>query len=124
LSGHNSPAFAPNLLTLLADRGLRAGDEPRVDAVLDEMPRHADEAGHLTTYAAPRRGEPPAWGALLCDNHAIVDVLLRYGRDPMRVPALGRYPALWRGPDADPADRLPAPSSRSRPPGEAGPGER
>lgn len=88
LSGHNHPSFTPNLLNLLADRGLRAGDDPAVDAALREMSRHHDDAGHLATNAAPRRGEPPVWGSLLCDNHAIVDVLLRYGRDPADDPGL------------------------------------
>lgn len=88
LSGHNSPAFAPNLLTLLADRGLRAGDDPRVDGLLAEMARHSDDAGRLATYSAPRAGAPPVWSTLLCDNHAIADVLLRYGVDPAREPGL------------------------------------
>lgn len=88
LSGHNHPSFTPNLLNLLADRGLRAGDHPGVDAALLEMARHHDDAGHLATFAAPRQGAAPVWGALLCDNHAIVDVLLRYGRDPADDPGL------------------------------------
>jgi len=88
LSGHNHPSFTPNLLHLLADRGLQAGDDPRVDAALVEMSRHADDAGHLATYAAPRQGAPPVWGSLLCDSHAIVDVLLRFGRRPSEDPGL------------------------------------
>jgi hypothetical protein len=80
LSGHNQPAFAPNLLTLLADRGLRPGDDPRVDGVLDAMLEHQAEDGRFETFAAPRGGEAPAWGALPCDNNAVVEILLRYGR--------------------------------------------
>ena len=90
LSGHNQPAFAPNLLTLLADRGLRAGDEPVVDALLAQLTSHADDAGRLQSFAARRRGAPPVWGALLCDTHAAVDVLLRYGVDPATEPTLAR----------------------------------
>lgn len=80
ISGHDQPAFQPNLLTLLADRGLRAGDDARVDLVLDQMLAHQDAAGRFTGFAANRRGAEPVWGALLCDTHAVVEVLLRYGR--------------------------------------------
>ena len=90
LSGHNQPRYAPHLLTLLADRGLRAGDHALVDAVLAQMPRHADPAGRLQSFHPPRAGEPPVWDALLCDSHAIVDVLLRFGADPAREAGLRR----------------------------------
>ena len=80
LGGHNSPGFAPNLLGLLADRGLRGGDDPRVEAVLDGMLEHADADGRFSSFAGRRAGDPPVWGTLLCDNHAIVETLSRYGR--------------------------------------------
>ena len=79
LSGHNSPAYAPNLLSLLADRGLRAGDDPRVDDALEQMLAHQEPGGRFPAYA-PWRGGDAVWGALLCDHHAILDVLIRYGR--------------------------------------------
>lgn len=84
LSGHDSPAFAPNLLNLLGDMGLRAGDSPRVDRVLEQMLAHQDSAGRFLSYAPFRGGETPAWGALLCDTHAVAGVLVRYGhaQDP------------------------------------------
>lgn len=56
-SGHDDPRFAPNLLALLADRGLRAGDDPRVDAALDAMLEHQDDDGRFQSYGARRRGE-------------------------------------------------------------------
>lgn len=88
LGGHNAPAFAPNLLGILADRGLRAGDDARVDAVLDTMLEHVDDEGRFASYAGRRKDDPPVWGTLLCDTHAITDILLRYGRgDHPRVTA-------------------------------------
>ena len=80
LSGHDSPRFAPNLLSLLADMGVRAGDDPRVDRVLEQMLLHQDAEGRFQSYAPLRGGEQPVWGALLCDTHAILEVLVRYGR--------------------------------------------
>lgn len=95
LGGHNAPAFAPNLLALLADRGLRSGDDPRVDAVLDAMLEHADDEGRFSSFAGRRADDPPVWGTLLCDTHAIAETLLRYGRgdDPRVGRALGRMAA-------------------------------
>lgn len=78
LSGHDSPAFAPNLLGLLADMGLRAGDDPRIDRVLEQMLAHQDNDGRFMSFA-PTRGRGPVWGALLCDSHAVVEVLVRFG---------------------------------------------
>jgi len=78
-SGHNSPAFAPNLLNLLADMGLQRGDAPRVDVTLERMLAHQDEEGRFQSFAAVRGGDEPVWGALLCDSHAIIEVLVRFG---------------------------------------------
>ena len=80
LSGHNQLKFAPNLLGLLADRGLRPGDDPRVDGVVEQMLEHQDDDGRFMSCAALRGQEAPAWGTLPCDNHAIVETLIRYGR--------------------------------------------
>ena len=78
-SGHNSPAFAPNLLNLLADMGLQRGDAPRVDETLEGMIAHQDEEGRFQSFAPVQRGDNPVWGALLCDSHAIIEVLVRFG---------------------------------------------
>lgn len=79
LSGHDSPKFAPNLLNLLADLGLTAGDSPRADRVLELMLAHQDGDGRFLSYAPPRGDEVAVWGSLLCDSHAVVEVLVRYG---------------------------------------------
>lgn len=79
LSGHDSPAFAPNLLGLLAHMGIRAGDHPEVDRLLEQMLAHQDPEGRFTSFAPSRGGDDPIWGALLCDSHAIVEVLVRFG---------------------------------------------
>ena len=52
LSGHSSPGFAPNLLNLLADMGVGAGDEPRVESLLDSF------LGHQGTVAVSPRSAP------------------------------------------------------------------
>ena len=80
-SGHNSPAFAPNLLNLLADMGLQRGDVPCVDATLQRMLAHQDDEGRFQSFAPVRGSEQPVWGALLCDSHAIIEVLVRFGHE-------------------------------------------
>jgi hypothetical protein len=81
VGGHNSPAYAPNLLGLLADMGVAAGDDPRIDATLEAMLRHSDEAGRLASTAPfSRLGPKPVLSALLCDSHVIADILIRFGR--------------------------------------------
>ncbi|MCX5998603.1 MAG: hypothetical protein NTU41_03160, partial [Chloroflexi bacterium] len=80
MSGHNSPSFAPNMLNLLADSGLQAGDHPAIERVLDQMLRQQDRDGRFCTLGR-WRGQPlPKWGSLLCDTHAITEVLVRFGR--------------------------------------------
>ena len=94
-SGHDSPRFAPNLLNLLADMGVRAGDDPHVDHLLAQLLAHQDDEGRFQSYAPLRGGEAPAWGALLCDSHAILEVLVRYGHgaDPRVRAGLDRMAA-------------------------------
>ncbi len=92
ISGHDAPAFAPNLLHLLADMGVGADDDPRISRLLGQMTRHVDDGGRLATLATLRGSDEPHWGALLCDAHAIADVLVRLGRaaDPRVGRALAR----------------------------------
>jgi hypothetical protein len=81
LSGHDSAAYAPNLLCLLADMGVTAGDHPRVDSVVETLTHHQDEEGRLASPAIIGRiGPEPVFSALLCDSHALVEVLVRFGR--------------------------------------------
>ena len=80
IGGHDSPGFMPNLLGLLADMGVQTGDDAQVDAALEAMLRHSDEAGRLTSPAIfSRLGPEPVLSTLLCDSHAITDVLIRFG---------------------------------------------
>jgi len=78
-SGPDSPTFAPNLLNLLADLGVIAGDFARVDELLDAMEGHQDAQGRFSAFGKYRSNEGH-WGTLLCDTHAIAGTLLRYGR--------------------------------------------
>jgi hypothetical protein len=78
--GHDSPRFVVNGLQLLADMGLRAGDSPIVERLLDQILEHQDHQGRFTSFGTLRSRSEPLWGALLCDTHAAADVLLRYGR--------------------------------------------
>jgi hypothetical protein len=80
LSGHDSAAYAPNLLMLLADMGVRTGDLARVDAAVAALLNHQDETGRFATPATIKRIDPtPGLSALLCDSHAITEVLVRFG---------------------------------------------
>jgi len=96
-SGHNSPKYAPNLLLLLSQMGVRGGDDERVEQVLDQMCAHQDANSHFQSYGRSGHGSigrlpEPAWGSLLCDSHAIIDVLVRFGRrdDPRVQVAVAR----------------------------------
>jgi hypothetical protein len=80
LSGHSSLAFAPNMLNLLADMGIQAGDFRQIERLLDAMLVHQEPTGRFPSYAPVRGGEQPVWGALLCDSHAVLEVLVRFGR--------------------------------------------
>jgi hypothetical protein len=95
LSGHDSPAFAPNLLHLLADRGVQARDEPHIEHLLDQMLAHQRPGGQFMSYGASRMSPDPIWGSLLCDTHAITEVLVRFGRgeEPRVKAALARMAA-------------------------------
>ncbi|MCV2393116.1 hypothetical protein OEB99_02230 [Actinotalea sp. M2MS4P-6] len=79
-SGHNSPAYTPNLLTLLADLGVGPGDDPRVDGTLDAMLECRLPDGRFAAGVVGRGATEVTWGSLLCDTHAITEVLMRYGR--------------------------------------------
>jgi hypothetical protein len=80
LSGHDSPAFAPNLLNLLADMGVQTGDFDRIEALLDAMLAHQEPSGRFPSYGLVPGGAGPVWGSLLCDSHPILEVLVRFGR--------------------------------------------
>ena len=78
--GHNSPSFAPNRLSLLWWMGLRGGEAAPVERLLDQMLAHQSEDGRFETLGRWRGSPAPIWGALLCDHHAIIDSLVRFGR--------------------------------------------
>lgn len=94
-SGHNSPGYAPNILHLLADRGIAAGDDPKVERFLDQLSAHQDVEGRFQALSRWRGQPKPHWGTLLCDNHLIADALVRFGRadDPRTRRALERMAA-------------------------------
>jgi len=91
LSGHASPAFAPNLLGLLADMGVTADDDDRIGRILDAFLAHQEPTGRFPTFGTSRASPSPVWGALLCDTHAITEVLVRFGRS--------QHPAVRRALD-------------------------
>jgi hypothetical protein len=79
--GHNAPAFPPNLLRLLHGMGVRAGDFPDIERMLDAMLRHqADDGRLLTPGGVTARKDASAWASLPCDHFAILEALLLYGR--------------------------------------------
>ncbi len=81
-SGHNSPAFPPNLLRLLHGMGVRAGDFPGIERILDAMLRHqADDGRYLTPGGTTGTGKgTAAWASLPCDHFAILESLLLFRR--------------------------------------------
>jgi hypothetical protein len=78
--GHDKPLLATNLLDLLGEMGMREADDPRIGKLLDQFLMHTDEDGRFQMFAVERGNDTPRWAALLCDAHAIADVLLRFGR--------------------------------------------
>lgn len=101
ISGHQSPAFAPNLLGLLADLGVGPGDEPAVERVLDAMLEHRMPDGRFAALGRAPGAPAPTWSCLLCDTHAVTEVLLRLGR--------GDDPRVLRALAATVADTAPTP---------------
>ena len=79
-SGHNSPAFPPNLLRLLHGMGVRAGDFPAIERLLDAMLRHQADDGRYLTPGGTTGKTPSEWASLPCDHFAILEVLLLFGR--------------------------------------------
>jgi hypothetical protein len=79
-SGHNSPNYLPNLLHLLADFGVRPGEDDRVERVLDQMCDHQTAEGRFQSFGRARGSDQPVWGSLPCDTHIICDLLIRFGR--------------------------------------------
>ncbi len=78
VSGHHKPEYAPNLITLLFDIGVRPGDDPRLAACLASMLDHQHADGRFLALQR-RAGEAAGWAALPCDTHAILEVLARAG---------------------------------------------
>lgn len=89
VSGHASPAYQPNLLHLLADMGVRGGDDGRVEAAVDDFCAHQDGDGRFLAFGRAPGHPDPIWRSLPCDTHIITEVLIRYGR--------GDHPATRRG---------------------------
>ena len=95
LSAHASPGFAPNLLNLLADMGVGAGDDDRVEHLLNAFCDHQDADGRFMSCSTSAATSTLQWGSLLCDTHAVTEVLVRYGRahDPAVTRSLRRMVA-------------------------------
>jgi len=78
--GHNSPAFPPNQLRLLHGMGVRGGDFPVIERMLDVMPRHQADDGRYLTPGGTTGRAPAAWTSLPCDHFAICEALQLFGR--------------------------------------------
>lgn len=95
VGGHDKPAFLPNLLGLLADRGVGAGDDERIAAIHATMLDHAAADGRFQALGRWRGAEAATWASLPCDGHAITETLVRAGHadDPRVARALDRIAA-------------------------------
>ncbi len=64
-SGHESPGYLPNLLQLLADLGVRAGDLQAVDDAVDALETRQFDDGRLASFGRPSgtTHRPPGPGA-------------------------------------------------------------
>ncbi|WP_428266376.1 hypothetical protein [Haliangium sp.] len=80
-SGHNSPGFPPNILRLLYGMGVRAGDFPAIERMLDHMLRHQADDGRYLTPSGTTCKNGAGWASLPCDHFAILEVLLLFGRE-------------------------------------------
>lgn len=80
LSGHNDPRYGPNLANLLADMGMTAADHPRITRLLDQFLDHQDVNNRFMAFGSAKSAAEPVWGTLPCDQHAVTEVLVRYGR--------------------------------------------
>jgi len=80
VSGHDSPGFAPNLLGLLADMGVRGGEDERVERLLDAMLARQEPDDRFPSLGSFPGQAEAVWGSLPCDTHAITEVLVRFGR--------------------------------------------
>ncbi len=94
-AAHHSPLFVPNRLGLLADLGVRAGDDQRLDALVETLLTSRDRHGRLVMPDALAVRPKPYAGSAVCDSNAILDALLRLGcgRDPRVIAAAKRLAA-------------------------------
>lgn len=80
VSGHDAPAFAPNLVDLILDLGVAPADDARLGTLADKMLAHTDGDGRFTSLMAPRGRGEPRWTGLQCDAFAVAGTLVRLGR--------------------------------------------
>jgi len=119
-SGHNSPGFPPNLLRLLHGMGVRGGDFPAIERMLDQMLRHQADDGRYLTPGGTTGTAATTWTSLPCDHFATLEVLLLFGRKdaPGIAKALARVRDTFRETTQGPAWHcIPDPVARWRGPG-------
>lgn len=76
---HTSPLFIPNRLGILADLGVRFGDNERLDALVRIVLAGADRHGRLALPPSMTSRPKPEQGAVTCDSNALVDAFVRLG---------------------------------------------
>lgn len=119
-TGHNSPGFPPNILRLLHGMGVRAGDFPAIERMLDAFARYQAEDGRFLAPGRPPGASAAMWTSLPCDHFAILEALLLFGRKS--TPGVGRGLSRVRETFAETAQGrawhcIPDPTAKWRGPG-------
>jgi hypothetical protein len=93
--GHSVPSYGPTVLGMLADIGVQAGDDVRIHRLLDQMLAHQEGSGRFAGLGKFPMSDFSGWGVVLCDSHAVVETLVRFGRaaDPRTRDGIARMAA-------------------------------
>ncbi len=93
VSGHESPAYLPNILAFVADLGLRAGDDDRVDQAVDLLYAHQNEDGRFHSFGRAPGHPEPRWSSLARTRPQARRVPAGHARNPSSLLTPPRFAA-------------------------------